>query len=84
MKLIPRNVTLPETLDELVQSHVAVGRYANTSEAIRDALWQAFGPGNPRHGAEHLRRLLDEALDDTAPAMTVAEVKAHFAKKRGV
>jgi len=70
------SITIPPEMMRLIRSEVERGRYASTSEAIRDALrlWQ-------REREEHEARLevirgkLREALDDPSPQLTPEEVK---------
>lgn len=70
------SITIPPEMMRLIRSEVERGRYASTSEAIRDALrlWQ-------REREEHEARLevirgkLREALDDPSPRLTPEEVK---------
>jgi len=70
------SITIPPEMMRLIRSEVERGRYASTSEAIRDALrlWQ-------REREEHEARLevirgkLREALDDPSPRLTPEEVR---------
>jgi Arc/MetJ-type ribon-helix-helix transcriptional regulator len=81
-KLKTVHVTLTPKIAALLEAEVASGRFANLSEAVRNATWKAFA----EDPAEELRtafKQLDEPADDSAPSSSdiTAEVRTWRAKR---
>lgn len=76
-KLKTVHVTLTPQIAELLEAEVAAGRFANLSEAIRNAAWKAFAedPAAELHAAFSQ---LDESADQNAPdgSTIAAEIRA--------
>ena len=76
-KLKTVHVTLTPKIAELVEAEVASGRFANISEALRNAAWKTFA----QDPASELRSAFDqldqspEQLEPTAEVLS-AEVRA--------
>jgi antitoxin ParD1/3/4 len=71
------SITVSPEMLQFIRERVAAGDYGSTSEAIRDAvrLWRR----QQIEDAERLdviRARIRRSLDDTRPAMTLAEVDA--------
>lgn len=76
------SITLPTDMVRMIRAKVQGGGYASNSEVIREAMraWQE----QEQHHAERLARIrakIDEAENDTHPALTDAEVEKHFAAR---
>ncbi len=76
------HITLTPQIADLLEAEVASGRFANISEAVRNAAWKTFS-------ASAVSELNDAfaQLDATAPlplnaSTVVAEVQAHRREKR--
>ena len=71
-------VAVREQMDPaVVRDEVASGRFANISEAVRNAAWKAFAE-DPARELRAAFGLLDEAADQSAPssAEIAAEIRA--------
>ena len=76
-KLKTVHITLTPQIAELLEAEVAAGRFANLSEAVRNAAWKAFAE-DPAAQLRAAFNQLDESMDGAAPdndAIT-AEVRA--------
>jgi Arc/MetJ-type ribon-helix-helix transcriptional regulator len=75
------HITLTPQIAELLEAEVASGRFANLSEAIRNAAWKAFAE-DPAAELRAAFSALDES-PDTAPdsAAIAAEVRAWRARR---
>src|SRR5437763_1760115 len=71
------HITLTRQIAELLEAEVAAGRFANLSEAVRNAAWKAFAEV-PAAELRAALSQLDESPDETAPDNTAisAEVRA--------
>ena len=77
------SITLPIEMVELIRAKVEEGGYASNSEVIREAMraWQA----QERIQSDRLvwvRACIAEADADPRPALTEAELDAHFELRR--
>jgi len=81
-KLKTVHVTLTPQIAELLEAEVAAGRFANLSEAVRNAAWKAFAE-DPAAELRDSFRTLDESSDADAPdsAAIAAEVRAWRARR---
>ncbi|MEM1105510.1 MAG: type II toxin-antitoxin system ParD family antitoxin [Pseudomonadota bacterium] len=64
------NVSLPEALKAFVEAQVETGRYANTSDYIRDLIRR---DQDKAAKVAHWQKLIDEALADPRPALSLEE-----------
>jgi Arc/MetJ-type ribon-helix-helix transcriptional regulator len=76
------HITLTPQIAELLEAEVASGRFANVSEAIRNAAWKAFAE-DPAAELRAAFGTLDESPDTAAPdsAAITAEVRAWRARR---
>ena len=76
------HITLTPQIAELLEAEVASGRFANLSEAIRNAAWRAFAE-DPAAELRAAFSTLDESPDAAAPdsAAIAAEVRAWRARR---
>jgi len=65
-------VNLNTAAEELVQRQVQSGAFADASEAVESAVWQAFGA----EATPELEALLDEALSHTGRRIPLDEILA--------
>jgi Arc/MetJ-type ribon-helix-helix transcriptional regulator len=68
-KLKTVHVTLTPQIAELLETEVASGRFANVSEALRNAAWKAFAE-DPAAELRAAFGQLDESSDQSSPAGT--------------
>ena len=61
------HITLTPQIAELLKAEVAAGRFANLSEAVRNAVWKAFAE-DPAAELRAAFSQLDESPDDAAPS----------------
>ena len=84
MRKKPRTVhiTLTPQIADLLDAEVASGRFANLSEAIRNAAWKAFAE-DPAAELRAAFSSLDESPDAAAPnrAAIASEVRAWRARR---
>src|SRR5437867_10733814 len=71
------HITLTRQIAELLEAEVATGRFANLSEAVRNAAWKAFAE-DPAAELRAAFSALDESPDAPAPdsAAIAAELRA--------
>ena len=76
-KLKTVHITLTPQIAHLLESEVASGRFANLSEAVRNAAWKAYAE-DPAAELRAAFRQLDESPEEPAPdrATIAAEVQA--------
>jgi Arc/MetJ-type ribon-helix-helix transcriptional regulator len=81
-KLKTVHVTLTPQIAELLEAEVSAGRFANVSEAIRNAAWKAFAE-DPAAELRTAFSQLDESPDEAAPdnAAIAAEIRAWRARR---
>ena len=81
-KLKTVHITLTPQIADLLEAEVAAGRFANLSEAIRNAAWKVFAE-DPAAELRDAFRALDESPDAAAPdsAATAAEIRAWRARR---
>jgi Arc/MetJ-type ribon-helix-helix transcriptional regulator len=81
-KLKTLHITLTPQIAELLDAEVASGRFANLSEAVRNAAWKAFAE-DPAAELRAAFRQLDESSDESAPdnAAIAAEIHAWRARR---
>src|SRR5258705_4626192 len=65
-KLKTVHITLTPQIAELLEAEVAAGRFANFSEAVRNAAWKAFAE-DPAAELRAAFSELDESRDEAAP-----------------
>ena len=76
------SIALPLEMVHLVRGAVATGEYASSSEVIRDALRDWTYKRNLRQqGVTELRRVWQEALNDTAPGISPGDVLDRLERK---
>ena len=76
------SIALPLEMVNLVRGAVATGEYASSSEVIRDALRDWTYKRNLRQqGVTELRRVWQEALNDTAPGISPGDVLDRLERK---
>ena len=80
-KLKTVHITLTPQIAELLDAEVAAGRFANLSEAVRNAAWKAFAE-DPAAELRAAFSQLDES-DEAAPDSTAiaAEIRAWRAQR---
>jgi Arc/MetJ-type ribon-helix-helix transcriptional regulator len=76
-KLKTVHITLTPQIAALLEAEVAAGRFANLSEAVRNAAWKAFAE-DPAAELREAFRKLDESSEETAPdsATIASEIRA--------
>ena len=76
-KLKTVHITLTAQIAELLEAEVAAGRFANLSEAVRNAAWKTFAE-DPTAELRAAFSQLDESPDDTPPSSDTiaAEIRA--------
>jgi Arc/MetJ-type ribon-helix-helix transcriptional regulator len=81
-KLKTVHITLTPQIAELLEAEVAAGRFANLSEAVRNAAWKVFAE-DPAAELREAFKVLDESSDTVAPdnAAITAEVRAWRARR---
>jgi Arc/MetJ-type ribon-helix-helix transcriptional regulator len=81
-KLKTVHITLTPQIAQLLEAEVAAGRFANLSEAVRNAAWKAFAE-DPAAELREAFKMLDESSDAVAPdsADIAAEVRAWRARR---
>ena len=68
-------IDLPADLAQKLREEVAMGRFASDSELIGSALRSRYFPDRERsESLQHIRAMLDEALNDPRPSRTDGEV----------
>jgi len=78
------SIALPPEMVAIVRQAVETGEYASSSEVVREALreWtQKRGLRQQGQGIEELRRVWQQALEDTAPGVPVADVLDRLEQK---
>ena len=68
-KLKTVHITLTPQIAELLEAEVRAGRFANLSEAVRNAAWKAFAE-DPAAELRAVFSELDETPDKAAPDST--------------
>lgn len=73
------SITLTPEMARLIREEVEKGRYASTSEAIRDALrlWQQKKEEHEARLAS-IRQRVEASLNDPRPSLTSEEVRQHL------
>lgn len=81
-KLKTVHITLTPQIADLLEAEVAVGRFANLSEAVRNAAWKAFAE-DPAAELRDAFKMLDQSPDADAPgnAAIAAEVRSWRARQ---
>jgi Arc/MetJ-type ribon-helix-helix transcriptional regulator len=81
-KLKTVHITLTPRIADLLEAEVAEGRFANLSEAVRNAAWKAFAE-DPAAELRSAFAQLDASSDAAAPTRDeiAAEVRAWRARK---
>jgi Arc/MetJ-type ribon-helix-helix transcriptional regulator len=81
-KLKTVHITLTPQIAELLEAEVAAGRFANLSEAVRNAAWKAFAE-DPAAELRDAFRMLDQSPEAATPdtATIAAEVRAWRARR---
>src|SRR5271155_3986240 len=81
-KLKTVHITLTPQIAELLDAEVAAGRFANLSEAVRNAAWKAFAE-DPAAELRAAFSQLDESPDEPTPdsAAIAAEIRAWRARR---
>ena len=76
------HITLTAQIAELLEAEVAAGRFANLSEAVRNAAWKAFAE-DPAAELRAAFSQIDDSGDDSAPdsAAIAAEIRAWRAQR---
>jgi Arc/MetJ-type ribon-helix-helix transcriptional regulator len=76
-KLKTVHITLTPQISQLLEAEVAAGRFANLSEAVRNAAWKTFAE-DPTAELRAAFRQLDESGDEPAPDSNAvaAEIRA--------
>ena len=77
-KLKTVHVTLTPQIATLLESEVAAGRFANISEALRNAAWKTFA-ADPAAELHAVFSRMDSTDEEAAPGEDAicAEVRAH-------
>lgn len=76
------SIALPHEMVMIVRQAVEAGDYASSSEVVRDALRDWTHKRSLRQdGVKELRRLWQEAMEDTSPGVPVDEVFGGLARK---
>jgi antitoxin ParD1/3/4 len=75
-------IALPPEMVAMVRQAVEAGAYASSSEVVRDALlvWSAKRALR-ECGAEDLRQLWQEAIEDSSPRMASEEILNRLERK---
>jgi Arc/MetJ-type ribon-helix-helix transcriptional regulator len=81
-KLKTVHITLTPQIAELLEAEVSAGRFANLSEAVRNAAWKAFAE-DPAAELRGAFSQLDKTRDGQAPDSTAiaAEIRAWRARR---
>jgi Arc/MetJ-type ribon-helix-helix transcriptional regulator len=81
-KLKTVHITLTPQIAELLDDEVASGRFANVSEAVRNAAWKAFAE-DPAAELRAAFQQLDESPGRPAPdnAAIASEIRASRARR---
>jgi len=76
------HITLTLQIAELLEAEVAAGRFANLSEAVRNAAWKTFAE-DPAAELREAFTALDKSGDPSAPdrAAIAAEIRAWRARR---
>ena len=78
------NISLPAQMKAWVEAQTATGRYANTSDVVRDLIRQEQIKAEK---IANMQRLVDEAraggISDRTPRQIFEDVKAEFARRKG-
>lgn len=78
------NVSLPNTMKSWVEAQSRDGRYANSSDYVRDLIRQ---DQVNREKIANIQRLVDEAraggISDRTPRQIFEDVKSEFARRKG-
>jgi Arc/MetJ-type ribon-helix-helix transcriptional regulator len=81
-KLKTVHVSLTPQIAELLEAEVAAGRFANLSEAVRNAAWKAFAE-DPAAELRTAFSQLDESSEEPAPdsSRIESEIRAWRARR---
>ena len=81
-KLKTVHITLTPQIADLLEAEVAAGRFANLSEAVRNAAWKAFAE-DPAAELRAAFSTLDESPDAAVPdsATIAAEIRGWRARR---
>ncbi len=81
-KLKTVHITLTPQIADLLEAEVAAGRFANLSEAVRNAAWKAFAE-DPAAELRAAFSQLDESREEAAPtdAEIASEIRAWRARR---
>jgi antitoxin ParD1/3/4 len=75
------NISLPDKMKEWVEDQVATGRYANSSDLIRDLIRE---DQDRVRGLDELRALIDEGIASGVSDRTVADIRREVLAELGV
>ena len=81
-KLKTVHITLTPQIAELLEAEVAAGKFANLSEAVRNAVWKAFAE-DPAAELREAFKMLDEPSEAKPPDSDTiaAQVRAWRAQR---
>lgn len=75
------NISLPDQMKQWVEEQVATGRYANSSDLIRDLIRE---DQDRVHGLAELRALIDEGIASGVSDRTVADIRREVLAELGL
>lgn len=75
------NISLPDKMKEWVEEQVATGRYANSSDLIRDLIRE---DQDRVRGLDELRALIDEGIASGVSDRTVADIRREVLAELGL
>lgn len=75
------NISLPDQMKQWVEEQVATGRYANSSDLIRDLIRE---DQDRVHGLAELRALIDEGIASGISDRTVADIRREVLAELGL
>ena len=73
--VLSRNIVFTKAMDQLINAQIGAGRYTNTSEAVRDAVWQAFGPKELKLDPDTVNRLLEDSLGEKGADIPLEQLR---------
>ena len=78
------NISLPDPMKAWVEEQAKSGRYANTSDVVRDLIRREQVKAEK---IAHMQRLIDEGrasgVSDRTPRQIFEDVKAEFERRKG-
>lgn len=75
------NISLPDKMKQWVEEQVATGRYANSSDLIRDLIRE---DQDRVRGLDELRALIDEGIASGVSDRTVADIRREVLAELGL